>query len=263
MFLFLSKLLPLFIYPLGLATVLTLVAFVLVWKSPKKAAIAIACAFFVLFLSSSAWVSQALVHSLEFQHIPQGILPNADAIVVLGGGIKPKAPPRPSVDLADAGDRIFYGAQLYREHKAPLLVLSGGRIDWKMGGPPESTDMAEIAKLLGVPSSAILEDPSSLNTYQNAVNVRNLLFPRHLKRILLVTSALHMPRSVLIFKRQGFEVIPAPTDFQATQPSSGVKQSTLEETILNFLPDLSRLNNTTNALKEYIGTAVYRLRGWL
>ncbi|WP_445301200.1 ElyC/SanA/YdcF family protein [Microcoleus sp. Pol11C3] len=93
----------------------------------------------------------------------------------MGGGVKAALPPRPWVELAEAGDRIIYGSRLYKQGKASLLILSGGRVDWKGGGPPESADMAEIAQTIGVPSSAILQDPDSHNTYQNAVNVRKIL----------------------------------------------------------------------------------------
>lgn len=263
MFLFLSKLLPAFFYPLGLTCLLMIVALVLIWKKPKWAAGAIGLALFILLFASNGWVSGALVRSLEWQNIPSGEVPQAPAIVVLGGGVLPKVPPRPWVEVGDNGDRVLYGAKLYREGKAPFLILSGGRIDWKKGGPPESRDMAEIAQLMGVPASAILQDPFSLNTYQNAVNVRKILDEKAIqRRVLLVTSATHMPRSLAIFKRQGIDAIATPTDFAYIQ-SQEQEQKTWQGTLLNLLPDAERLGNTTRVLKEYIGIVVYRLRGWL
>ncbi|MFB2924117.1 MULTISPECIES: YdcF family protein [Aerosakkonema] len=263
MFLFLSKLLPIFIYPLGLACVLIIVALVMLWKRPKWAAVPMFLALFVLLLASNTWISRSLVRSLEGQYIPTVELPSAPAIVVLGGGILPKKPPRPWVEVAQEGDRILYGAKLYREGKAPILILSGGRIDWKNGGPPESQDMAEIAEAMGVPKSAILQDPTSLNTHENAVNVRKILAAKNIeRRVLLVTSAFHMPRSLAIFKRQGIEAIPAPTDFLVLEEELK-EERTWQATLLNLLPDTTRLGDTTRALKEYIGIGIYRLRGWL
>ncbi|ERT05469.1 hypothetical protein M595_4584 [Lyngbya aestuarii BL J] len=263
MFLFLSKLLPLFIYPLGLTSLLMIAALILLWKQPRWAAGAIALGLLVLLTSSNSGVSQGLVRSLEWQNIPNGELPKATAIVVLGGGTKAPTPPRPWVDVGEAGDRILYGALLYKQDKAPWLILSGGRIQWDGKEPPESADMKEIAVEMGVRESAILQDPDSLNTYQNAVNVRQILAENNLTgKVLLVTSALHMPRSLLVFQRQGIEVIPAPTDFlvsqQDIQPST-----TIQGTILNLIPDTQSLQQFTQALKEYIGMVVYRLRGWL
>lgn len=263
MFLYLSKLLPLFFYPLGLACVCLLVAFFMLWKRPRVAAVAIAMALIFLLLSSNAWVSTLLVRSLEWQYLP-GELPNAEAIVVLGGATKAALPPRPSVDLNEHGDRVIYAAQLYRQQKAPVIILSGGRIDWQDNtNSSESQDMAEILTSIGIPPQAIIQEPKSLNTYQNAVNVRKILESRGISRVLLVTSAMHMPRSLLIFKRQGIDAIAAPTDFIVTNSELKALSGTPKATILNLLPDSGYLQNFTAALKEYIGILVYRLRGWL
>jgi uncharacterized SAM-binding protein YcdF (DUF218 family) len=263
MFLFLSKLLPLFLYPLGLACLLLVVALGMLWRRSRWASLPVALALIVLLLASNSWVANDLVKSLEWQHIPAGKLPKADAIVVLGGGTKPAFPPRPAVDLSEEGDRVLYGAQLYREGNAPVVITSGGRIDWRGSGPPESGDMAEILKTLGVPASAILQDPTSLNTYQNAVNVRRIVKERGFRRILLVTSAMHMPRSLRIFQRQGIDAIPAPTDFLIAQQDIKETDSTPQAILLNLFPDAGQLENTTRALKEFMGMVIYRLRGWL
>jgi uncharacterized SAM-binding protein YcdF (DUF218 family) len=75
-------------------------------------------------------VANALARSLEWQYSPPTDIPAADAIVVLGGGTEPAIPPRRSVEINSAGDRVFAAAQLYRDGKAPVLILSGGNIDW-------------------------------------------------------------------------------------------------------------------------------------
>lgn len=264
MFVFLSKLLPLFIYPLGLSCLLIVAALTMLWKRPKWSALPMAAALIILLLGSSGWVSKSLVRSLEWQNLPMAETPQADAIIVLGGGVKAALPPRPWVELGEAGDRIIYASRLYRQGKAPLLILSGGRVQWKGGGSPESADMAEIAQTSGVPASAILQDPDSNNTYQNAVNVRKILDAKNIKGpVLLVTSAMHMTRSLLIFQRQGIKAIAAPTDFHITQQDMTVAQSNWQAVILNCLPDSYQLHQSTTALKEYIGLIVYRLLGWL
>jgi uncharacterized SAM-binding protein YcdF (DUF218 family) len=262
MFLFLSKLLPPFVYPLGLSCVLLLVALLALWKRPRIAAGAIVMALMVLLGTSNAWVSDGLTKSLERRYLPT-TLPIADAIVVLGGGIKSPHPPRPGPDVAEPGDRIIYGAQLYTEGKAPWLILSGGRIVWRQGGESESADMATLAQRLGVPKSAILEDPTSLNTYENAVNVRQILMARKLKRVLLVTSALHMPRSLLIFRKQGIDAIPAPTDFLVADEPLPPEGEPIQAIVLKSLPDAAKMQQFSVVLKEYIGLAAYRLKGWL
>lgn len=262
MFLYLSKLLPLFFYPLGLACVLMVVALMTLGKRPRWAAGAITLALIILLGASNGWVSSWLVRSLEAQ-IPPTVVPTAEAIVVLGGATKPALPPRPGIDLSEQSDRIFYAAQLYKQQKAPLIIVSGGRIDWTRRETPESADMATILSQIGVPASAIIQDPDSLNTYENAVNVRKILRSRDIRQILLVTSAMHMPRSLLIFKHQGIAAIPAPTDFLVSNNQLQALSSSPQATLLNLLPDSDRLEHFTRALKEYVGLVVYRLRGWL
>lgn len=263
MFLFLSKLLPLFLYPLGLTCLLLMLALVLLWRRPRLAAISISLSLILLLAGSNGWVSNWLVGSLEFQNLPATEVPRAEAIVVLGGATKPQSPPRPWVEVNEAGDRVLYGAKLYRDNQAPLMILSGGRIDWRGGGPPESADMAELVRSMGVPESAILQEPNSRNTRENAVNVQQLMEARGIRRILLVTSAMHMPRSLMIFKKLGIAAIAAPTDFLTAQQDLQEPGSSLEAAILNVLPDADRLHRTTLALKEYLGIGIYWLRRWV
>ena len=263
MFLYLSKLLPLFFYPLGFACICSVLAVFLLWKRPRVAAFCIALGLFALLFSSNAWVSRLLVSSLEWQNIPSAELPTAPAIVVLGGATKSAYEPRTTVDLSEAGDRVLHAAQLYRQEKAPSIIVSGGRIDWAGGGTPESEDIAKLLVFMGVKPEDIIQDPDSLNTYQNVVNVKKILLERDINRVLLVTSAMHMPRSLAIFKHQGIEAIPAPTDFLVTKGELKAIGSTPKSAVLNLLPDSRNLENFTLALKEYIGMIVYRLRGWV
>jgi uncharacterized SAM-binding protein YcdF (DUF218 family) len=141
--------------------------------------------------------------------------------------------------------------------------LSGGRIDCRGSASRESADMAAILTSIGVPSEAIIQEPDSLNTYQNAVHVKETLENRGIKKVLLVTSAMHTPRALKIFQRQGIDVIPAPTDFLVSQGELQELTSSPKGAILNLLPDTTNLYQFTNALKEYIGSVIYSLRGWL
>jgi uncharacterized SAM-binding protein YcdF (DUF218 family) len=261
--LFLSKLLPLFIYPLGFASLMLVGALLTLWKRPRLSALLVLLALLAILLPGNTWLSNQLVKSLEWRYLPSSELPNADAIVVLGGATRPQDPPRPWVDLTEEGDRVIHGAQLYIQGKAPLVIMSGGRIDWRENqGASESADMAKIAEAFGVPSSAILQDPTSLNTHENAVNVRQILQDRGIDRILLVTSAMHMPRSIAIFRKQNINAIPAPTSFLVAEADLQ-NNPTPQDVILSLLPDSESLNRFTRALKEYIGFGVYWLRGWL
>lgn len=259
MFLFLSKLLPLLFYPLGLAIVLSIVG--LIWlkrRRPKQASTFVILAIWLLYISSTELAAHALTRSLEFQNLPTAIA-TADAIVVLGGATKPAQTPRILPEVSEAGDRVIYAAKLYKDGKAPKIILSGGRVTWKDETGSESSDMAILLDLLGVPRSAILEDPTSLNTRQNAINVQQIVDREQFQKLILVTSATHMPRSLAIFRRLGMDVAPAPTDFYIVQADQRMNP---QGRLLSLLPDAENLLLTTRSLKEYVGLWVYRLRGW-
>ena len=263
MFVFLSKLLPLFAYPLGLCCALLIVALIFNKRRRLRNGLIIA-AVAILWMLSNRWVDLALTRSLEWQFLPAQGAPKAEAIVVLGGGTYPAQYPRPTTEMSGAGDRVFYAAHLYRDGRAPLVMLSGGTIEW-MGNTASTpaSEMADIITFIGVPSSALLLEDKSQNTHEDAVMSAEMLKAKGIHRILLVTSAIHMPRALAVFKKQGLEVIPAPTDFKVTQAVwDGLLHGSLESDIINVLPDASDLGSVTNALKEYIGLFVYRLMGW-
>jgi len=185
--------------------------------------------------------------------------------VLLGGGEEPADWPQPTAGLNAAGDRMVYAAWLYQQGAAPRILASGGIVG--VDGPavqPGAAAMAELLQIMGVPAEAVILEGRSRNTYENAVETKQLLAAEEIDRILLVTSALHMPRSRAIFTRQGFDVVPAPTDFTVTQadwdyywtPDPAIQ-------VFNLFPSAEALDWTMRALKEYIGLAVYRLRGWL
>jgi uncharacterized SAM-binding protein YcdF (DUF218 family) len=263
MFVFLSKLLPLFAYPLGLCSILLVLAVILNKHKRLRNGLTIA-AVVILWGFSNHWVALVLTHSLEWQYLPAQVVPQAEAIVVLGGGTSPAQYPRPTTEINGACNRVLYAARLYREGKAPFLLLSGGTIDW-MGSTSTTpaAEMADILTFMGVPQGVLWLEDKSQNTHENAVFSAQILKEKGIHRILLVTSAIHMPRAMAVFKKQGLEIIPAPTDFKVTQVDwDSLVKGSLESHIIFLLPDASDLGATTDALKEYIGLFVYRLMGW-
>ena len=260
---YLSKLLPQFVYPLGMIGVLIIIALLLQRKPRWQRAILI-IALLVLLISGNRWVSMGLSRSLEWQYLPQENIPAADVIVLLGGGTNPAEYPRSTIEINGAGDRVIYAAQLYHQGKADHLLLSGGRIDWSPSSTTPAEEMAIILEQLGVPSESMWLETKSRNTYENALFAKDILSENGFHKIILVTSASHMPRSVHLFEEQGFEVIPAPTDFKVTQSNwQGLREASIPVQIMNFLPSAESLNSVTNVMKEYIGILVYRFRGMI
>lgn len=263
LFIFLSKFLPLLFYPLGLAFLMVLLGLTL-RKRPgwQKATSWIALG--VLWLGSNPWVAIGLARSLEWRYLPLDEIPKVEAIVVLGGATESKLYPRPTVEVNAAGDRVLYAAWLYHQGKAPHLLLSGGSIDWLTANSSPAEDMAEILRILGVPDTALWLETTSRNTYENAVYSKDILEREKVDQILLVTSAMHMPRAMALFEHQGVRVIPAPADYVVTQERwESLWDFNLPTLLINLIPSVGDLDLTTTVLKEYIGTVVYRLRGWL
>jgi uncharacterized SAM-binding protein YcdF (DUF218 family) len=257
MALYLSKLIPLFIYPLGFALVMSLLAALVLRRWAGLARLFLLAGIVVLWIGSAPLFADYLVLTLESRFPPLAVeaTPTADAIVVLGGGVAGPDPPRLTVDLSDAADRLLHAARLYRAGKAPVVLLSGGAIPWLGADTPEAEAMQSLIEEWGVPVASILLEKKSRNTHENAVFTKRLLAEHGLHRILLVTSALHMPRALATFKAAGIDAIPAPTDFTVTYRN--------HRTVIDFLPEAAALAHTTDAIKEYIGYAYYRSRGWI
>lgn len=176
---------------------------------------------------------------------------HVDAVVVLGGGTVSRSPERASDDVREESlKRLLYGVRIYREVKRDwtpklLLILSGGKV-FDVGQETEAAIMGRYAAEWGVEPGSILLEPDSRTTWQNALHVATRFRPR---RILLVTSAYHMPRAVWCFTRQGIEVIPAPTDYKADR---GVPYD-----LESFLPTPDGFQNARRALREYLGSLQY------
>lgn len=264
MFVFLSKFLPPFVYPLGLVILLIALGLVLSRRARLRT-ISLALALMILILFSNRWVALSLVRSLEWQYLPTGEVPRADVIVLLGGGTDPAEPPRAMVQINGAGQRVIYAAALYKQGKAGEILASGGNLDFI--GPQPSTPAQEMKTLLvfmGVPDQSIVLEDQSQNTHENAVDCARILRSEKVNTILLVTSAIHMPRAVAVFQKQGLKVIPAPADFSVTQADwNDLTHAPAAEQLVNLLPSSGYLSMTTNALKEYLGILVYRMNGWI
>lgn len=255
--LFFSKLLPLFVYPVGLTilagmAVLALSFFGFFRTSRTILTIGLA----LLWIASTPIFANWLYAQLEAEYPPVAVdtLPKSDVAIVLGGAIGQPLPPRIAPDASDAIDRVLHTARLFRAGKVDRILVSGGNLPWQSASAPEAELIADLLVELGVPRGAIVLETESRNTRENAVNSAKIMNAKKLRTALLVTSGAHMPRAFAVFQKAGIEVTPAATDIRATFP--------LYDSILDFLPDASALAGTTDVLKEVLGMLVYRMKGW-
>ncbi len=231
-----------FLLPPGFCLLLGAGAFVLFRLGHRPAArLSLAVAFAVLWVSATPWFARTVAAPLERQNPPvePAEAPLAEVILVLGGGTSPAHPPRLEPDLGAAADRVWLAARLYAAGRAPRVVVSGGATSAPLEDDLlEADSMQYFLMAWGVPASAIEVEHVSENTWENCLFSAHLVAPA--KRILLVTSALHMPRAVALCEEAGFEVIAAATDFQPAEGTTG----------LDWAPNAPSLALTSAALKE-------------
>jgi len=196
-----------------------------------------------------------LIRPLEAQYpsLALTVGPSHDALVVLGGGVARQPGSDVPTLLGTASlPRLLCGVTRWHAGVASVLVLSSGVGDPFRRQPPEAEVMRDVAIRLGVPEAAIRIEPYSRTTAENAVEVRRLL--PEAQHIVLVTSAIHLPRATALFRKQGFEVTPDPCDYHArTGPWKP----------LDFLPHGKRLTESGGAIHEYVGLALFRVLGRL
>lgn len=246
--------------PTGLITI-ALITSLALHRHPKYSLAALAIGILILFVTGNLLIAGKLVQSLEWKHLPPEDMPKADAIVVLSGKFHPKEYPRQTVEIGGNGDRLLYGGWLYKQGKAPRIIVTGaGR---PIGNKPKtavSEDMATLLQMVGIPEEVIQIESEALNTYEHTIYCERIFEEQGIQSILLVTSAMHMPRAMGVFSRLSVEVTPAPTDFYYTV---GPTPDSWKSKIWQMIPTWKGLAATSDALHEYQGLAYYRLKGWL
>ncbi len=254
MFLF-KKIVAALLAPLPLSIVAILLGLFLACYTRRKRAghLLILIALTTLTLFSITPVSNTLVASLENQYPsyqPQATAETAHIryVVVLGGGhISDPAVPVTSQINPSTLARVTEGVRLHKMLPSSRLVLSGGKV---FDDQPEAETMRQVAIIMGVKEENIVLDRRSRDTREQAINIKSLTRE---SGFILVTSAMHMPRSMALFEHQGLTPIPAPTHHRARkQVLSGPAY---------FLPNANALLKSEQITHEYIGMAWAWLRG--
>ncbi|MCW5980115.1 MAG: YdcF family protein [Bryobacteraceae bacterium] len=249
LFLFLPvrKLATAAILPLGIAVWLLLLA------TLARKRLLSGAALLWIYLTSIPAVGDRVIGVLEDLHPPVNLaqLPEAEAALVLGGGAADARKEPPAIESTEAADRLEQGIRVVEVGKAPRLVLSGSSFYWTQPRYSEAEAMWDAAAARGIPPESLIALPPSENTEAEAFAMAQAARERGLRRIILVTSAFHMTRAALLFRRQGLDVIPFPTDYRRVKDRPA--------RLLDFLPSAAGLGNTETAMKEFYGLLYYRL----
>jgi len=196
MFFVVSKILVYLIYPLFVACLLLVGAWWSWSRHPRLGRGLVLAALALLWLLSTTPVADVLLLPLETRYPVVESPSRADAVVVLAGMVDARAARGDQVEMGEAADRILAGVELVRQGRADYLVIAGGSGDLFDQSVSEALILNRFAIRLGVPEDRILLDTTSRNTHENAVQARALLQQAGLSDAILVTSAMHMPRSM-------------------------------------------------------------------
>lgn len=243
------SLLPELLMPLPLAALALAVG---LWRRRRGMLMVSLGLLLVASWPPTAWL---LTRSAEHWSAPTAPadIPMSTAIVVLSFGMVQTPGPTGRVEWSEP-DRFFGGIDLWHLGKAPRLIFTGGPVR----GSETLTEgdvLRSMALRLGVPDSAVTVTPRVATTRDEAESVARLLAPVDgaSVRVIVVTSASHMPRAAAAFERAGLSVVPYAVDFRAARAPA------LSPVLL--VPSAGALVQTQVALRELYGRLFYALTG--
>ena len=215
-------------------------------------------AILLILVASLPQVAGYIAGYLERKHPPVTIaaLPQAEVVVMLGGTLALPREPRTRAELVDSSDRLLHTYRIVRQGKAKRALVVGGNVFDGYSSGSESEYSRLMLREWGLPDNRIVVGDRSRTTRQNALEARDWLSEKGLinKPVILVTSALHMPRAKEAFRAVGIRVVPASTDIQVTAGSAPA--------VFAWIPSVAALGLTTRAWHEIIGLYYYRWRDW-
>lgn len=238
------KLIEALLMPAGLGLLLLLAGLLLRRRILLWGALAL------LWIGSTGFIGDGLFNPLQnaYPALTVDACPKADAIVVLSGGIvHPARPPGPQ--WGDSVDRYLSGLALAKADKAPLLIFTEGAKFRNATPPTEGETMRQDAIRQGIAADRIRLTGEVWTTADEAKAVSTM---PGLRSIILVTSAFHIPRAVMLFRSAGLQVTPFPTDFRTGAQPIGWEWWA-------FIPSPEAQAKTDAALREYYGLALYKL----
>ncbi|SAK70475.1 hypothetical protein AWB75_03618 [Caballeronia catudaia] len=199
----------------------------------------------------SGWLTNPLLDLAQrgYRHTDVPAFAPKTTIVLMGAGTARHA--SGLVPKSDAMPRIAAVATLYRQCRETgascKVILSGG--DPQNHGQAEADNYAPYVLALGVASGDLVRENRSLNTYQNARNVADIVGPSHDNRLIVVTSAYHMRRSLRAFEAFGYTPVPYVSDVRHNS--------------VTLLPRRRGFANSELAMHELVGLARFDVYRWL
>ena len=197
----------------------------------------------VFYLFTTNFLANALTLPLETQY-QQTKYPMGDVIVVLGAGSIGGVPDLNGEGVLSAvgTSRLMTGARLQRKLNIPILV-SGGRV-FADGAVEANIAQRELLDL-GIASDMAYAENQSRNTEEMAENIKRVCANKGWEKIILVTSAINMPRAIKYFNKEGLSYEAIPCEYRASR----IDKITWDD----FLPSGLAVSKSSSAIKEYLG----------
>jgi uncharacterized SAM-binding protein YcdF (DUF218 family) len=195
-----------------------------------------------------------LLYPLESRFPPWDASRGApDGIIVLGGSIDADlSEAHGETVVRSAADRIIAATELARRYPNARILFSGGSANLISNDAREADYAGAVFESLGVAKTRLVMERSSRNTQENAQFSSAMVQPKSSERWLLLTSAFHMPRSVGLFRKAGFNIEPYPVDWRV-----GGRRDLL--TFSSIATD--GLGRVEVGLREWLGLIAYRATG--
>jgi uncharacterized SAM-binding protein YcdF (DUF218 family) len=251
----LSKLLDIFLSPLTWAILLCLYGLRRTRVRRRAARWPVLSGLLVLYVFSIEPVANALVASLETPDtttVRDGAI--YDAVVLLGGIVDDRATwshRQPAYN--DNIERLLTTYDFVRTGRAKVAVISGGAVDASRADVVEARVLGKQLVDWGIASDRVIVEDQARNTRENAVEVGKLARRFGWSRILVVTSAMHMPRALDCFRAVSLDVDAMPVDYRSFDP---------HRYATTWLPRATFLAESAAAVREIAGRAIYRLQGY-
>ena len=247
-----NKSLPLVFLPLGISLLL------LAAGLTCRRWLLIAMPMVILGSLGTPAVADLLMRSLEDQYPYRTVAecPRADAVFVFGGIVGVRNYADEGIAWNQAAKRFDRAVRLMNADKARMLVLSGGPEGYE-GGPDEGELLKKEAVALGVPGEAVLVTESTMNTKDEAKILCQLATLQHWAKVLIVTSAFHMPRVMQLSKECSAQRISVPVAYETPDPGTTWAYKRLDY----YIPQAGALAVSERALREYLGMLFYGVVG--
>jgi uncharacterized SAM-binding protein YcdF (DUF218 family) len=256
MFFILSKTLVFLVMPLTIVISLLLVSVFSKNNKWKKRTFYIS--FCMLLFFSNEFIANAVMHSWEVEARPYATLKKYKVGIVLTGATIYGLKPDDRVYFHRGADRVIHTIQLYKLGLIEKILISGGigRL-MPTEEEPEAFKFKKVMLLAGIPEQDIIVEADTRNTAESAVEVKKLLaeFKFQESDCLLITSAFHMRRSILSYKKEGLALDSFSTDFYAHKIEFSFDEL--------FLPQLDAMVKWNKIVKEWVGVAAYKLTGYI